>query len=127
MACNETMDVVLLLDGSGSLGKKGWEAEMVAAQTIVNAFKISENADGESKANVAVILYSGPPTWSGVRKCTGKSTNSVDLATDCRIKVVSHFTRDLKKVKQKITALEWPKGSTLTSLALLTAKSELSP
>merc|ERR1711957_797520 len=35
-------------------------------------------------------------------------------------------TRDMKKVKQLITGLEWPKGSTLTSLALMTAKAVLS-
>jgi len=32
----------------------------------------------------------------------------------------------MKKVKNLITGLEWPRGSTLTSLALLTAKAELS-
>jgi len=44
----------------------------------------------------------------------------------CGINTVSHFTQDLKKLKQKIIGLEWPKGSTLTSLALMTAKAELS-
>merc|ERR1719213_1545969 len=39
--------------------------------------------------------------------------------------MVTHFTKDLKKVKNLITGLKWPKGSTLTSLALLTAKAEL--
>merc|ERR1719327_699395 len=40
--------------------------------------------------------------------------------------MVSHFTKDMKKVKQLITGLDWPRGSTLTSLALLTAQAELS-
>merc|ERR1719327_767173 len=39
--------------------------------------------------------------------------------------MVSHFTKDLKKVKNLITGLNWPRGSTLTSLALTTAKAEL--
>merc|ERR1719327_2496281 len=39
--------------------------------------------------------------------------------------MVSHFTKDLKKVNNLITGLDWPKGSTLTSLALATAKDEL--
>merc|ERR1719183_447417 len=30
LECNRTLDVVLLLDGSGSLGKRGWKAEMKA-------------------------------------------------------------------------------------------------
>merc|ERR1740115_449783 len=73
-----------------------------------------------------MILYSGPRTWAGVDICTGKSTKKVDQEKTCGIRMVSHFTQDLKKLKQKILGLEWPKGSTLTSLALMTAKAELS-
>merc|ERR1719281_2137822 len=76
------------------------------------------------KANMAVILYSGPRTWSGVKKCTGKTKKKVDPEA-CGIKMVTHFTEDMKKVKQLITGLDWPKGSTLTSLALMTAKAEM--
>merc|ERR1712196_613047 len=39
---------------------------------------------------------------------------------------VSHFTDDLGKLDQQVTALQWPMGSTLTSLALMTAKAEMS-
>ena len=62
---------MFLLDGSGSLGETGWKAEIKAAQTFVDAF--SEGA----KANMAVILFSGPRTWSGVSKCAGKSSKKV--------------------------------------------------
>merc|ERR1719230_1035260 len=44
---------------------------------------------------------------------------------ECGIKTVVHFTENMKKVKNLITGLEWPKGSTLTSLALMTAKAEM--
>merc|ERR1719183_1490772 len=118
LTCNRSLDVVLLLDGSGSMGKKGFAAEMKAAQYFVDAFTKSD------KAQLAVILYSGPRTWSGVRKCVGKSADKVD-AEKCGIKTVTHFTNDYKKIKQMITGLELPKGSTLTSLALMTAKAEL--
>merc|ERR1719446_1685745 len=118
LACNRSIDVMLLLDGSGSLGKKGWAAEIAAAQLFTDAFARS------GKGNMAVILYSGPKTWSGVSKCTGKSKDKVDPEA-CGIKMVTHFTEDIKKVKQLITGLEWPQGSTLTSLALMTAKTEL--
>jgi len=120
LPCNKTADVVLLLDGSGSLGKKGWAAEIKAANLFVGAFEQS------GKANMAVILYSGPRTWSGVRHCVGRSKKKVDIEDYCKIKTVTHFTEDLKKVKQLITGLEWPSGSTLTSLALMAAKAELS-
>jgi hypothetical protein len=120
MTCNEKLDVVILLDGSGSLGQKGWNAEIKAAQTFVDAF-----AGTGAQANFAVVLYSGPRTWGGVRKCFGRNSKNVDQEKTCKIKSVNHFTTDMKSVKTKIAALTWPKGSTLTSLALLRAKDEL--
>merc|ERR1719155_446443 len=54
----------------------------------------------------------------------GKSQTLVSLE-DCGIKTVSHFTDDLNKVDQLVTGLDWPMGSTLTSLALMTAKAEM--
>jgi len=121
MLCNQSMDVVLLIDGSGSLGQKGWNAEIKAAQFFVDAF--SQSPAGA--ANMAVILYSGPRTWGGVYKCFGANKKKVDQEKVCGIKTVTHFTTDLKKVKSLITGLKWPRGSTLTSLALMTAKAEL--
>merc|ERR1719183_1549474 len=120
LECNRTLDVVLLIDGSGSLGETGWKAEIKAAQTFVDAFKGSAG-----KAQMAVILYSGPSTWGGVYKCIGKNKDKVDQEAVCKIKTVTHFTDDMAKVKQLITGLTWPKGSTLTSLTLATAKAEL--
>merc|ERR1719387_2504557 len=122
MPCHKSLDVVLLIDGSGSLGKKGWKAEIHAAQTFIQAFSAED-----AHTNMAVILYSGPKTWGGVRKCFSKNPNEkIDMEKTCGIKTVTHFTEDMKKVKQLVTGLDWPEGSTLTSLALMTAKSELS-
>merc|ERR1719396_66217 len=73
---------------------------------------------------MAVTLYSGPRTWSGVRKCISKSLKKVKPAA-CGIKTVTHFTKNLKKVRKLVTGLAWPKGSTLTSLALANAEAEL--
>merc|ERR1719453_116961 len=64
LACKKKLDIVFLLDGSGSLGKRGWNAEIKAAQTFVDAF-----SGTGAKAKMAVILYSGPRTWGGVYKC----------------------------------------------------------
>jgi len=121
LTCNRTLDVVLLIDGSGSLGKKGWKAEIKAAQMFVDAFSGSGG-----HAEMSVILYSGPRTWGGVRKCVGRNKKNVDQEKTCGIKTVTHFTSDLKKVKALVTGLKWPRGSTLTSLALMSAKAELS-
>jgi len=121
MQCNKSLDILFLIDGSGSLGKTGWKAEIKAAKLFVDAF-----SGTGAQAKMSVILYSGPRTWSGVRKCTGKNSKKVDMAKTCKVKMITHFTDDMKKVKDLIGGLSWPQGSTLTSLALQTAKAELS-
>merc|ERR1719199_1967871 len=117
LACNKTLDIVLLIDGSGSLGRKGWAAEIKAAKMFVDAF-----SGTGANSNMAVILYSGPRTWGGVFKCFARNTKKVDREKICGIKMITHFTNDLAKVKTLIKGLTWPRGSTLTSLALITAK-----
>jgi hypothetical protein len=121
LLCSNPMDIVLLIDGSGSLGQEGWDAEIKAANSFVDSF-----IDGGANASIAVILFSGPRTWSGVSKCIGTDTSDVDLETICQIRTITHFTDDLQSVKTDISAMTWPQGSTLTSVALLSAKSGLS-
>jgi len=121
LKCNDNLDIVILLDGSGSLGQTGWNAEIKAAQTFIDAF-----TGAGAQAEIAVVLYSGPRTWGGVRQCFSKSSAKVDMAATCKIKSVTHFTNNTQSVKLKVAGLTWPKGSTLTSLALLTAHAELS-
>merc|ERR1719440_2123113 len=109
-----------MLDGSGSLGKKGWDAIVEAAVNFLSAF-----ASDDAKAQVAMILFSGPQNLEAVRRCTGKSKKNVDLK-ECGIKTITHFMHDMKRAKNLILNEDWPKGSTLTSVALATAKAELS-
>jgi len=120
LQCGSALDIVLLIDGSGSLGKKGWAAEVKAANTLVDALNPKN-----SHAQLAIILYSGPRTWGGVRKCFAKNKKKINIEEVCKIKTVTHFTNDMTKAKKLINAMVWPRGSTLTSLALLRAKAEL--
>jgi hypothetical protein len=122
MKCNQTLDIMLLLDGTPKSGKKGWAMEVKAANLLVDAF----SGDGvTAKPNFAVIHYTGPRTWSGVSKCTGKSTKKVDMEKDCRITIASHFEEDTKKVKSIINGLQFAPGSKLLSLGLMTAQAEM--
>merc|ERR1719379_345857 len=47
------------------------------------------------------------------------------MEKDCNIKTITHLSADMAAVKKKISELKYPKGSTLTSLALMRAKAEL--
>ena len=59
-----------------------------------------------AQTKMSVILYSGPRTWSGVRVCTGKNNKKVDMAKTCKVKMITHFTKDMKKVKDLIGGWE---------------------
>jgi hypothetical protein len=121
MKCNTSMDIVMVIDGTPRGGKEAFTQEIQAANQFVDAFQ------GEgitAKPGFALIHYTGPRTWTGVSKCTGKSTKKVDMQEVCKITLVQHFTDDLKKFKSKLDGLEFQAGSKLLSLGLMTVQSE---
>jgi len=121
LKCNRSMDVVLVVDGTPKSGKKGFAAEIEAANMFVDGWK---GKGITAKPNFALIHYTGPRTWTGVSKCTGKSTKKVNMETTCKITLVQHFTDEMKKFKSKLNGLEFQAGSKLLSLALMTVQSE---
>jgi len=122
VTCESKLDVVILLDGSGSLGEKGWEQTKKAGQMIVESFH-----GGESHVKVSVILFGGPRYWSQYYACTGATAGATpDLKIDCGIDIVQHFTADMQEASTVINKLNWPATTTFTSQALMTAHSEFS-
>lgn len=119
LVCTAKLDVVVLLDGSASLGAEGWEATKTAAKTLVEGFET-----GTDGSQVAVLLFSGPTSWDGYQKCTSKD-GAADMATDCKISWVSPLSPDSAAVAGAIDGLTWPKGTTLTSAALSSVDTEL--
>jgi len=121
VTCESMLDVVVLLDGSGSLGENGWEQTKRAGEMFVGALH-----GGENHVKVSVILFSGPTSWSQYYACTGASQGATpDLKDDCGIDIVQHFTADMGAAANVIRGLTWPAKTTFTSGALMTAKSEL--
>jgi hypothetical protein len=106
-----------MIDMCPKSGEDGWTAQMTAVNTFIDTFT--------DKANMAVITYCGPRTWSGVSQCTGKSTAKIDTETVCKIKILSHFTDDRAKIKRLVAGLDMMQGMKLLALSILAAKSEL--
>merc|ERR1719162_683327 len=122
LKCNKSLDIVLVMDGTPKSQKAGWAAEVTAANLFIDGFS---GPLVTASPNFAVIHYTGPRTWSGVSKCTGKGTAKVDMEKTCRIKIASHFEMDTKKVKSIISGLEYAAGSKLLSLGLMTVQAEM--
>lgn len=121
LKCHAAVDVVLILDGSTSIGEDGWEATKQFAKTFVSAFK-----DDGSAAEISLILFSGPTTWDDYSTCTGDvPVDSSFMESKCGIKVVQHFDADMGKTESAVDGLVWPKGTTLTQSAIGSATSEL--
>jgi hypothetical protein len=118
LRCKKKMDVIIMIDGCPKGGKASWEAQITSVKTLIGSFS-------KKKAQIALITYCGPRTWSGVSKCTGKSTKKVDMEKTCKVKIVSHFTNDKKKLKTLVTGLEMQKGMKLMALGFLSAKAEM--
>jgi hypothetical protein len=116
--CDAKLDVVLILDGSGSLGESGWKATKKAAEMIVGSLDKKQN-------QVAVLVYSGPKKWKDVKRCFGNEPVSQEFV--CKQNWLVHFSANsIGEAKTKLKYTAWPKGGTLTSLALNNAVAEIS-
>lgn len=118
LKCKAKVDLVILLDGSGSVGTAGW------ALTKQFATKFVEGFDGQD-AQVSIILFSGPSTWKNYQKCTSPGAASLDMAGVCGLTMVSHFSSDMAALKTSIGAINFPRKSTFTAGALDMARNEL--
>jgi len=121
--CDSKMDVIMLLDGSGSLGTTGWEATKEFAATFAEAMHLG--ADG---VEMAALLFSGPKTWTNFYYCMGWQTpdSDWDMSEGCGMQWVQHLTPNMSEVNESVRNMQWPAGLTMTHVALDTSLQELS-
>jgi hypothetical protein len=100
LKCESKVDIVLLLDGSGSLGQAGWDATKKAGAMLARAFGAGDSSKG-ADVLLAVQLFSYNIKW------------------------VQHLSADTAAAATAIEALAWPRSLTYTSRALDMANSEL--
>jgi len=100
LRCRSKLDVILVIDGSGSLGSAGWAASVKAGAMLARAF--GGGKGGTSEVQIAVLLYSYYSKW------------------------IQHFNPDCEGAAVKIENMPWPRSMTFTANALNTARSELS-
>lgn len=120
--CQSKVDLIVLLDGSGTLGQTGW------AQTQDMVVHLVHNLEGDGdKVEVSLQVFSGPGTWDDYEKCTDElpEGETLNMQEQCGIQWISHYTNDMGKLETDIKALEWPRATALTSVALGQAEAEL--
>jgi len=121
LRCTSKVDMMVLLDGSGSLGQYGWQQSVKMARDLV------KNLNGEGdRVRISFMVFSGPSTWDAYERCTGElgEGQTVDMKEDCGIDWVVHNYTDMMGLKDKIRELVFPAATTLTSVALGQAEAE---
>lgn len=121
LECAAMIDIVLMVDGSGSLEEYGWQEFKGTIQKVVNA--MVGNVTG---VNVAVMLFSGPDNGPDLEDCTSADPKvQPDIENQCGIKWVSPFSTNIEEVEAKVAQMVWPAKTTLTSMAIAEAKAML--
>merc|ERR1719422_2663083 len=118
--CSAKADVIIVLDGSGSLGKRGWEESVSMAKKLAKAM-----IGGDEGINLGLLLFSGPRNWNILSDCTGSDPNTQPDPADCGVHWVEHLTPNINQVINSIKEMDWPRRTTLTSLALAEVTSQL--
>merc|ERR1711879_162001 len=111
LECTSMLDVIILLDGSGSVGETGWEVTQKIGEQLVQAFKTGDDA-----AQISVIAYGGPSTYDDYKVCISPK-GPEDFAGECHVKWVSHWSTDGKSLAKAIKDTAMPGGSTMTASA----------
>jgi len=127
--CFSRLDVILAIDGSGSLGYYGWKAMKETSVKLAKSMGLG--------ASLGAILFSGPPNSCILKKCTGQALpwfcsmwyqpyqGREYTPEDCGVTWVTHLDQDLAAATTKIDNMVWPAQNTLTSKALKSAQIEM--
>lgn len=118
--CSAKIDVFIILDGSGSLGRYGWQESKEMAKKLTESMM-----GGDDRVNMAVLLFSGPRNWRILGDCTGSDPNKRPNPVDCGMRWVDHLTPNLDQVYRDVQNMNWPRRTTLTSLALAETGAEI--
>merc|ERR1719191_2546294 len=92
LVCGSKVDLVIPMDGSGSVGYWGFEAERWFMLSLVEHVEM-----GEDKGQIGVVLFSD------------------------EVEVKHYLSTDKAATIEAIKGIEWPGDSTNTAMALATA------
>jgi len=122
LECKSKVDLIILLDGSGSLGEYGWSQSRLMVSKL-----ISDLQGGSDLVKVSLEVFSGPKTWEDYEKCTDElpAGETLDMKEQCGIEWISHYTTDMGALASEVLQLPFPAATTLTSVAIGQAESEL--
>jgi len=132
LRCESKVDVLVLLDSSGSLGETGWTQSYKLGSALIRA--LADGVTKDSDVRIGLQIFSGPKTWDAYDQCTqSSSATPPDMHATCGIEWYHHLNTEdtnttLKKLADEVgafTVKQWHQSTTLTSVALGQASNEL--
>jgi len=124
LECHSKVDVVLIIDGSGSVTQQGFDQSMEMGRRL-----LMNMVGGGDGVEVGVWVFGGPKTEEALDECSGHMTTTPDWWTDCGMRWVTHLTRSTERaaMSTKIwpSRYGYPGSTSLVSMALADAKTEL--
>jgi len=128
--CKSKTDLVVLIDGSASVGDEGWNLQIQATKALIGAINVTEDSN-----DMSIMVYSGPRYLCEYYQCMGWHENSLYFKTtctmvhpddlDCGVHIVSDMTTNADELKSSLESTAWPQRTTFTSKALARVESEL--
>lgn len=100
LQCNATVDIAIVLDGSGGCGVEGFAQTQAFVQALLGAINL-----GQDKAQVALAVAGGIQSWKAYQSCIAGSS-----LTDCNVRLPLKMTSDLAAASNMVTQLAWPGG-----------------
>jgi len=127
--CDSEVDVVVMLDSSGSLGEEAFHQVRHFGANLIRRLNRPPSADegaetaAPAKAQVSVVLFSGPGTWDDWYACDDPNVETTD--EQCGLKKVSGLSGDTEALATEVESLPWLEMTTNTAGALAMAQAAL--
>jgi len=97
ISCSQDIDIMVAVDGSGSLRRSGWDAEVDFIENMIDQLEMTPNEEGEAPVQAGLVRFS-------------------DTADE-----ISALTMDKDALKETVRAMEWPHSTTETGKGIMKA------
>jgi len=114
LQCDSKLDVVIAMDGSNDVGVDGWAKSKKFVELFIGGLGV-----GVDKAQVGVVVMSGPSTWDTFERCANGTAAATE--TECSVPVAAALSSNAATALSAVAGLVFPDKASFASGALAVA------